>query len=192
MIGKVDHYMIANGLSELKGDGFYEDVSPFSNFGGSVINQDEFPESSEIMLEFSNASGRKKTTKFKKAFGDSPVGVAKKAFESGKERREERRNKRIERREARQQYRQDKKYGKLDRKSRRIGVKEQEQEAQKKLAESLNQPGAEDALLNQLRTAPATEQPKGMSTGLKVGLIIGGVAVLGAIAYFVIRKKSKK
>lgn len=170
MIGKVDHYMIANGLSELKGDGFYEDVSPFSNFGGSVINQDEFPESSEIMLEFSNASGKKKRTK-----RTSPA----------KERR-------LQRKDDRQRRREERHKGRLDRKSRRIGVKEQEQEAQKKLAESLNQPGTEDALLNQLRTAPANEPPKGMSTGLKVGLIIGGVAVLGAIAYFVIRKKSKK
>lgn len=170
MIGKVDHYMIANGLSELKGDGFYEDVSPFSNFGGSVINQDEFPESSEIMLEFSNASGKKKRTK----------------------RTRPAKEKRLQRKDDRQRRREERHKGRLDRKSRRIGVKEQEQEAQKKLAESLNQPGTEDALLNQLRTAPANEPPKGMSTGLKVGLIIGGVAVLGAIAYFVIRKKSKK
>ena len=170
MIGKVNHFMLANGLSELKGDIFYEDVSPFSNFGGTIINQDEFPESSEIMLEFSNASGKKKRTK---------------RTRSAKE-------KRLQRKDDRQRRIEERHKGRLDRKSRRIGVKEQEQEAQKKLAESLNQPGAEDALLNQLRTAPATEQSKGMSTGLKVGLIIGGVAVLGAIAYFVIRKKSKK
>ena len=36
---------------------------------------------------------------------------------------------------------------------------------------------------------PIEEPPKGMSTGMKIGLIVGGVAILGLAAYFLLRKK---
>jgi len=34
--------------------------------------------------------------------------------------------------------------------------------------------------------------PEGMSTGMKIGLIVGGVAILGVAAYFLLGKKSGK
>lgn len=33
------------------------------------------------------------------------------------------------------------------------------------------------------------EEPKGMSNGMKIGLVVGGVAILGIGAYFLLRKK---
>jgi len=35
---------------------------------------------------------------------------------------------------------------------------------------------------------PSTE-PEGMSKGMKIGLVVGGVAILGVAAYFLLRKK---
>jgi len=174
MSGKVIHFMTANGLTELKGDGFYNDSSPFSDFEGTIINQDEFPESSEIMLEFSNASGKQRRATRRKKRTDKK--------DNRERRREERHKSRLEARDRR-----------LGVREKRVGVKEKEQETQKQLAESLNQPSSEDALLNQLKAAPLTpEAPKGMSKGLKIGLIVGGIVVIGAVAFFIIRKKNKK
>jgi hypothetical protein len=42
---------------------------------------------------------------------------------------------------------------------------------------------------NQTKTADAGQ---GMSKGLKIGLIVGGVAVLGLVTFLVIRKMRKK
>jgi hypothetical protein len=39
-----------------------------------------------------------------------------------------------------------------------------------------------------MSTLPSTE-PEGMSSGMKIGLIVGGVAILGLGAYFLMRKK---
>lgn len=36
---------------------------------------------------------------------------------------------------------------------------------------------------------PIMDEPKGMSGGMKIGLIVGGVAILGIAAYFLMRKK---
>lgn len=36
---------------------------------------------------------------------------------------------------------------------------------------------------------PLEEPPKEMSTGMKIGLVVGGVAILGIGAYFLLRKK---
>jgi hypothetical protein len=36
---------------------------------------------------------------------------------------------------------------------------------------------------------PPMEEPKGMSNGMKIGLIVGGVAILGIGAYFLLKKK---
>jgi hypothetical protein len=184
MSKEVIHYMVANGMTELKGDGFYNDVSPFSDFEGTIINQDEFPETSEIMLEFSNASGRKRKTSG-----------------SGKERRTGRRTKRGElkdsrerRREERHKSRMQAKQSRQDARKEKLAIKKGEADTQKQLAESLSQPSSDDALLNALKSAPAPtpDQPKGMSKGLKIGLIVGGLLVVGVGVYLIIRKKSKK
>jgi hypothetical protein len=36
---------------------------------------------------------------------------------------------------------------------------------------------------------PMMDEPKGMSSGMKIGLIVGGVAILGLGAYLLMRKK---
>lgn len=36
---------------------------------------------------------------------------------------------------------------------------------------------------------PPMEEPKGMSNGMKIGLVVGGVAILGIGAYFLLKKK---
>ena len=199
-------YMVANGLTEFRTNSVYHDISPFSAMDGTILNSnDEFPETEEVFLEFSNASGKKKKKKgnFEKVFSYTPLGMAKAGVDSltseeAKGRREERRSKRAERRDQRKDFRQTKKESKLDRKSRRVGIKEQDSATQKAVAESLSQTSPEEAMLlnqisggNNLKTADAN-QGQGMSKGMKIGLIVGGVVVLGVVSILVIRKMRKK
>ena len=125
---EVTHYMVANGLTELKGDGFYNDVSPFSDFDGSVINQDEFPESSEVMLEFSNAGGRERRAKRRKF-------------------REKKREARFRRKEERHKSRMQARQSRQDARKERLAIKKGEADTQQKLAESLSQPSSADAIV---------------------------------------------
>jgi hypothetical protein len=82
-----------------------------------------------------------------------------------------------------------------DRQDRKLKIKEQQAETQKKVAEDL---GKEDPATQKLMETLATDDtkkdaPKGMSKGLKIGLIVGGVVIAGVIAFVVIRKmKAKK
>ena len=81
-----------------------------------------------------------------------------------------------------------------DRKDRKLKIKEQQAETQKKVAEDL---GKEDPATQKLMETLATDDtkkdaPKGMSKGLKIGLIVGGVLVAGVIAFVVIRKMRAK
>ena len=173
-------YMVANGFTEFRPNSNYHDVSPFSAMDGTVLNSnDEFPESEDIFLEFSNASGKKKKGKAKRSSRKS----------ARLDRREERRSKRDERRTKRE-----------ERKDRKLAIKEQDSLTQKKVAESVGQTSPEEALLmqqlasgdqNQLKTADAS-QGQGMSKGMKIGLIVGGVVVLGVVSILVIRKMRKK
>ena len=172
-------YMVANGLTEFRPNSDYHDVSPFSAMDGTVLNSnDEFPITEDIFLEFSNASGKKKKGKAKRSSRKS----------ARMDRREERRSKRDERRSKRE-----------ERKDRRLAIKEQDSATQKKVAESVGQTSPEEALLmqqlasgdNQLKTTNAN-QGQGMSKGLKIGLIVGGVVVLGVVSILVIRKMRKK
>ena len=166
--------MTANGLSQLNENRSYNDVSPYSMFNGTIINQNEFPETSEIMLEFSNAGG--------------------------KERREAKRMKRTEKKDSRQrrieerhQSRLEAKKSRQDARKERINIKKSEADTQQKLAESLSQPSGDDALLNTLKSASApAPESKGMSKPLKIGLIVGGVVVVGVVVFLLIRKKRKK
>jgi hypothetical protein len=161
-------FMLSNGMSELN-HGVYRDVSPYSCADGTNINnEDEFASSDEIMLEFSNASGKKRRKK-KKRTGASTMRS---------------------RRDARQKARQDAK-------DRKLKIKEKEAETQSKTAEAINKVDpAEQKLMEELAsggTDKAPDDKKGMSKGLKIGLIVGTIVIAGVVTILVIRKmKAKK
>ena len=180
-------YMVANGFSELRPPTVYPDVSPYSAMDGTNLNSnDEFPETDELFLEFSNASGKRKKKKPRKGGG-------------GKARREERRAKRAEAKEARVSARKKRQDARADRKERKMALKEKEAQTQADVAKTVGQTSPEEqALLQQLAGADtgasAPEEKKGMSQGLKVGLIVGGIVVAGIVTILIVRnmKKSKK
>jgi hypothetical protein len=90
---------------------------------------------------------------------------------------------------------EDRQKARLDRKDRKIKIKESQTETQKKVAEDLSKEDpATQKLMETLATDDSKTPPKaGMSKGLKIGLIVGGILVLGGIAFVVIRKmKAKK
>jgi hypothetical protein len=158
MQGKVQHFFLANGLSELK-NGTFNDVSPFQSFDGQV-NNTEFPVTTDIMLEFSNASGRLKR-KAKKKTG----GIRKRV-------------------DTRQKAR-------MDRKSRRLDIKQQEADTQKKVAEKLGTIAPEEAkLMEQLAKDTASTSPAktGLIKNEKIVIAIFSIAVIGLITFVVIRK----
>jgi hypothetical protein len=170
MQGKVQHFFLANGLSELK-NGTFDDVSPFQSFDGQV-NNTEFPETTDIMLEFSNASGRLKRKAKKKTGG-----------------MRKRRTTRLARKDNRQKAR-------IDARSRRLDIKDKEAETQRKVAEKIGTTSPEEAkLIEQLAKDvqnPAPQTKTGLSKGAKIGIGIGVVAVVGLIAFVVIRKMNSK
>ena len=158
----VTNFMIANGMTEY-GRGTYNDVSPYSMFDGAINNEDQYPET--MLLEFSNASGKRKKK------------TAKKKSSTIKSRTE-----------ARQKAR-------MDRKDRALAIKEKSAETQKSVAENIGKTSPEEAkLLESLASDPTktTPAPSGMSKGLKIGLIVGGVLVVGTIVFIVIRKMKNK
>jgi hypothetical protein len=169
MMTEPTRYMVANGFTQFN-QGVYHDVSPYSSMDGENINnEDEFPQSDEMMLEFSNASGKKKKKK-----------------SSGRSRR---RGGMRDRMEARRKARQD-------RKNRKLSIKEKEAETQRATAEALSKTDpAEAKLMEQLASGDADKKATentGMSRGLKIGLIVGGIVVAGVITIVVIRKMRAK
>jgi hypothetical protein len=162
MQGQVTKFMVANGFTEFNQPVAYNDVSPYQSFDGGSISDAEMGDDSD--LDFSNAIGKRRRKKKKKT---STIKS---------------------RMEARQKAR-------AERKDRKLKLKESEVETQKKVAEDLSK---EDPASQKLMEALATDStktataPTGMSKGLKIGLIVGGVVVVGVIAFVVIRKMKKK
>jgi len=169
MTNGVTHFITANGMTEF-GRGNYNDVSPYSMFDGVVNNEDEFPET--MLLEFSNASGkrRKKTARKKSSTIRSRM-------------------------EQRQKGRGERKDQKLALKERKVGMKEEQSKTQQAIAENIGKTTPEELKLMESLTLDETKKavtpPIGMSKTLKVGLIVGGVVVVGLIAFVVIRKMRK-
>lgn len=162
MEGKVTKYMVANGLTQFDQNVSYDDVSPYDSFDGGSINDIEMGREYDL-IDFSNASGKRRKKKNKS-------GSTIKS-----------------RMETRQQAR-------ADRKDRKLKIKESQAETQKKVAEDI---GKEDPATQKLmeiasKDEPKPDAPKGMSKGLKIGLIVGGVVVAGIIAVVVIRKMKNK
>jgi hypothetical protein len=81
-----------------------------------------------------------------------------------------------------------------ERKDRKLKIKESEVATQKKVAEDLSKedPSTQKLMETLAQDDKKTESTTGMSKGLKIGLIVGGVVVAGVIAIVVIRKMKKK
>lgn len=169
--------MVANGFSELRPPTIYGDVSPMSAFDGEPINDTEFPFTEEIMLEFSNADGKARRASRRGARTQKKQGKA-----SAKKDRQGDRSK------ARKQ--------RADIRERRMSLKEKEQTTQAEVAKKIGEQSPEEiALMQQIASQDTTKSTApaqvGMSKGLKIGFIVGGVVVLG-IVVFAIVKSSKK
>ena len=159
----VQNFIVTNGMTQYD-RGNYAESSMFSGFEGAINGEDEFPET--MLLEFSNASGKRKK-------------------KSGRKKSSTMKSRMKERQEAR-----------ADRKDRKLAIKEKTAETQKSVAENIGKTSPEEAKLleslasdDQTKTTPAST---GMSKGMKIGLIVGGVLVVGTIVFLVIRKMKKK
>jgi hypothetical protein len=172
-------FMVANGFSELRPPTVYGDVSPMSAFDGEPINDTEFPFTEEIMLEFSNADGKARRAKRRGARSDKKQGRA----TAKKDRQSDRSAARKQRASLRE---------------RKMSLKEKEQATQAEVAKKIGEQSPEEiALMNQIASQGDTKstQPAnvGMSKGLKIGLAVGSVLVLGIVVFAIVksRKKSK-
>lgn len=71
-------------------------------------------------------------------------------------------------------------------------AKLEEAKAKSVMAKGTLDKSADIALANALATpASADAEPKGMSTGMKIGIGVGILAVVGGIIFFVMKKKKK-
>jgi hypothetical protein len=142
----------------------YNDVSPYQSFDGGSISDVEMGDDFDS-LEYSNAIGRRRKKKKSRRLGASMRS----------------------RMQARQKAR-------ADRKSRKLSIKEQEANTQKRVAEALSKEDpATQKLMEQIATDDAKEtKPTGMSKGLKTGLIIGGIVLALGIGFVVYKKIKKK
>jgi hypothetical protein len=170
MVGQVTKYTTLNGFTENNPNMNYDDVSPYNNFEGDYASDFDGDSVSDSefagendLMDFSNASGRRRKKK-KGSTMKSRMATRQKA--------------------------------RADRKDRKLKIKEQQSETQKKVAEDL---GKEDPATLKLMESLATDDtkkadaPKGMSKGLKIGLIVGGVVIAGIVTILVIKKmKAKK
>lgn len=80
------------------------------------------------------------------------------------------------------------------RKDTRVGARSQKKilqaQAQSDVAKSLGDQSGDIALAKALGT-PQAEQKKGLSTGAIIGITLGGLALVGAIVYFAIKKNKE-
>jgi hypothetical protein len=176
MLGTAIDFTTVNAMTN--GNANYNDVSPYQNFDGGSMSDVEMGDDFDS-LEFSNASGKKRKG-LNKALGYVPVVAGVRAIQKNK-------GKWQRNMEARRKAR-------ADRKDRKISIKEQEANTQKALAESI---GKEDPESKKLMEQLATDDTKkadetGMSKGLKIGLIVGGVLLVGVIGFVVYKKMKKK
>lgn len=178
-VGKVQTFMVANGLSELRQGG--EDVSPYSCFDSEMGT--DFDEYSELR---GRRPSKRKTSKvkagLKKAAGYTPAGAIAKYVSSP-----EAKQRRADRRSMAKDFFKSKQQQKM-----------LEAETQKKIADAaLKDSASNTALLQQISaTVPATpaDEKKPMNKTLKIGLIVGGaiaLVVTGIILYKKFKSKSK-
>ena len=161
MDGQVTRYMVANGMTQFNENVNYDDVSPYNSFDGGSISDSEFA-GEEDLIDFSDASGRRK----KKKKGGSTMKS---------------------RMATRQKARADRKERKL-----KIKESETETQKKVAEDLSKEDPATQKLMESLVAEDTKKDAPKGMSKGLKIGLIVGGVLVAGVIAFVVIRKMKNK
>ena len=161
MDGQVTRYMVANGMTQFNENVNYDDVSPYSDFDGNSISDSEFAGEGDL-IDFSDASGRRK----KKKKGGSTMKS---------------------RMATRQKARADRKERKL-----KIKESETETQKKVAEDLSKEDPATQKLMESLVTDDTKKDAPKGMSKGLKIGLIVGGVLVAGVIAFVVIRKMKNK
>jgi hypothetical protein len=162
-IGKVNRFFVANGMSELREGGGYE-ISPMSNMDGEIGSRE--------LIEYSDATGN-----LRRRFSKNKADRSK---------RRSSRQKRVDKFLAdRNTY-----------KTKKLAVDKAQVKTQQTIAENLGKTNPQEtALLQSIASstslAPANDK-KPMSKGLKISLIIGGVAVASIIGYVIYKKVQKK
>ena len=163
MSGQVTKYMVANGMTQFDQNVSYNDVSPYASFDGGSMSDSEFAGEGDLM-DFSEASGRRKRTKKKKS------STMRSRMETRQKAREDRKDRKLKIKESQ-----------TDTQKKVAEDLSKEDPATQKLMETL---------VNEDKKS--TDAPKGLSKGLKIGLIVGGVVLAGVIAIVVIRKMKSK
>lgn len=197
---KVNTFFVANGMSELRFDD-PTDVTPFSSMDGSEDG---------INLEFSSANGfgskrpRKVispiSNRSRQAGSRIPVRrpVRKKAgtrIGSGLKRAWENSPHKAVGDAIRRATSPEAQARRQANKNRRLAIREGQQMTQQQIAQNLGKTDPTEAMiLQQLAQAPATPTPapSGMSRNMKIGLVIGGLAVATIVAVVVIKKMRTK
>ena len=86
MDGQVTRYMVANGMTQFNENVNYDDVSPYSDFDGNSISDSEFAGEGDL-IDFSDASGRRKKKKKGGSTMKSRMATRQKARADRKERK---------------------------------------------------------------------------------------------------------
>lgn len=126
-----------------------------------------------------------------KADGDysNAGGLLKGTFIDSKK-RARRRARKESKQDERQMRRTERTLSKADARKTKAGAKATAAEGQRLAAESMGKESQSDVALAQALAQKPAETSKGLSTGAKIGIALGVLAVLGVGVYFVMKKKS--
>jgi hypothetical protein len=131
---------------------------------------------------------------FSKADGDYSEARGRGGLFSGtildKKERARRRARKESRQDERQLRRTERTMSKSDARKTKAGAKATTAEGQRLAAESLGKESQSDVALAQALAQKPAETKKGLSTGAKVGIALGVLAVLGVGVYLVMKNKS--
>ena len=184
--GEVIDYQVLGGGAELRSN-YREEFFADAN-GCSAIDN-------ECPGNYSNAFGDKYATfmnlpSFKNADGEySNAGGLFKGTVLDKKERARRRGRREARQDERQARRTERTMSTAEARRVKAGAKATTAEGQKLAAESLGKESQSDIALAKAISSNPSEK-KGLSTGAIVGIVIGSLALIGTVAYFVIKSKN--
>lgn len=181
--GEVINYEVLDAISPLKGNP-RENVD-FSAASGKSCASGDLYEKFDTLPSWSNFE----SDDFSEARGRRTKGTV---FD--KEERARRRGRREARRDARQQRKSQRTSSKAEARTARAQAKLGQAEAQKSAAQSLTDKSADIALAGALGQVGAGQagagQQTGLSRGAKIGLIVGGIAVLGLVGFLIYKSKT--
>ena len=153
-------------------------MNEFENMDGEVIDFEVMPGSAKVSDMYDNENFYPfDGDEFSYAIGDrlrSGFQRLSSNIKERKDRRQDRRDTRVA--------------SKADARTLKAESKLTQAEASREAAKGLADPSADIALANAM-ASQGTPKTEGMSTGVKIAIGIGALAVVGTIAYFLMKKK---